>query len=449
MLLEEKIRESAESLRSLHTSRLAQCRSHAETLQVVPSCFFYNIQTLEVSHVGQVQARNQSELAAMEKDAREIMDAKLRAWDAELQRWRNTVHVAASQLPPMEESYRIFQAKIAGGVSGLAVKAAPAGGRGEAMAAVVREGPKQRGLHGLGDDRPWPRGARGGCAEPAERRGASERFHPYASPLGGQTLSTRQSMLRDMALKEAQQQLEQEGVLPMSDLYKSKALSRDVRWEDLEALERAAAPRLPAARTLPPRSSIPLGLPCSSSAMPLMAAYKPKGEKDALGAGEAGGLVGGWGVGVGGAGRVTDLWCSQFFAGEPALGEWGGLPLGAVVRVTPASAGAGAMSQGPGGPSATAVRVPCRAEVEKRGPDCWSAPTGLEQLARRHERGAGVRVPRAATRCGGRARRRGRRLRRRGRRRRALFPKPRGSRGALTGAVRARGGGAGMDQWDE
>jgi hypothetical protein len=34
MLLEEKIRESAESLRTLHTTRLAQCRTHPETLQV-------------------------------------------------------------------------------------------------------------------------------------------------------------------------------------------------------------------------------------------------------------------------------------------------------------------------------------------------------------------------------------------------------------------------------
>mmetsp|Transcript_8062 Transcript_8062/g.17205 ORF Transcript_8062/g.17205 Transcript_8062/m.17205 type:complete len:671 (-) Transcript_8062:270-2282(-) len=309
MLLEEKIRESAESLRSLHTSRLTQCRTHAETLQV--------------------QSRNQAELAAMEKDAREIMDAKLRSWDADLQRWRNTVHLAASQLPPIEESYRLFHAKISGGLLGPApgAKASSKVTRGDAVAALLREDSK-RAPPPVPDDRRWQRMARPGCSgaedgEAAERRGGVERrggadgarFHPYSHPVSSQMLNARQSMLRDMALKEAQQQLEHEGVLPVSDLYKPKALSRDWSREDMvEGLERAAAKR-------PLGSRIPLGLPCSSSGMPLMTSYKSKPEKDLLPGVEAG-LVGGWGMGAGGqggpVGRVTDLWCSQFFASEPS-----------------------------------------------------------------------------------------------------------------------------------
>jgi hypothetical protein len=255
----------------------------------------------------------------MEKDAREIMDAKLRSWDMDLQRWRNTVHLAAAQLPPMEESYRMFQAKLAGGLAS-AVKTSSKVARGDPVAALLRDDVK-RNAPPVADDRRWQRMARAGCSgseegEAVERRGGADaaRFHPYSHPVSSQMLNARQSMLRDMALKEAQQQLEHEGVLPVSDLYKSKSLGRDWSREDMvDGLERAAAKR-------PLGSRIPLGLPCSSSGMPLMAAYKAKPDKDMLPGVEAG-LVGGW-SGVAGqsgpVGRVTDLWCSQFFAAEPS-----------------------------------------------------------------------------------------------------------------------------------
>jgi hypothetical protein len=261
----------------------------------------------------------------MEKDAREIMDAKLRSWDMDLQRWRNTVHLAASQLPPIEESYRMFHAKIAGGLA-PGMKSSSKVARGDAAGALREEA--KRAAPPVPDDRRWQRMARPGCSgsedgEAAERRGGVERrggaegvrFHPYSHPVSSQMLNARQSMLRDMALKEAQQQLEHEGVLPVSDLYKSKSLSRDWSREDMaEGLERAAAKR-------PLGSRIPLGLPCSSSGMPLMAPYKSKPEKDLLPGVEAG-IVGGWGMGASGqggpVGRVTDLWCSQFFASEPS-----------------------------------------------------------------------------------------------------------------------------------
>lgn len=295
----------------------------------------------------------------MEKDARDIMEAKLRSWDMDLQRWRNTVHLAASQLPSIEESYRMFQAKISEGSAGLVSKTAAAGSRGEAVAALVRDDVKLRGVQTV--DRRWPRAARGAVVDgDMDRRPAVERFHPYSQAVAGPMLSAKQSILRDMALKEAQQQLEQEGVLPVSELYTGKPLARDLSKECLgEGLERVAA-----ARQLPSRSSIPLGLPCSSSGMPLMSAYKGKGEKDSLGGSDLGaGLVGGWGLGVGvngqgpPAGRVTDLWCSQFFATDPAqMGKslcsfracsWTNLRW---------MAGAGMTSQAAGASSASAVR---------------------------------------------------------------------------------------------